>query len=215
VPVNPTRDLELPVPERREVEIVLPSTAARLLAALPESERAIWATALYAGLRSGELRALRWSAVDLSRNAIEVRESWDPKEGPVEPKTRRSRRRCRSRTFFESNYTVCGGTKWLRQTTRWSLPPDPRRHSSLSASTATPTALGHHAGIRERLRLHQARHTYASFMIAAGINAKALSSFMGHASITVTFDLYAHLMPGSEAEGAALLDAYLDGQSGE
>jgi len=66
---------------------------------------------------------------------------------------------------------------------------------------------------RERLRLHQARHTYASFMIAAGVNAKALSSFMGHSSITVTFDLYGHLMPGSEAEGAALLDAFLDGRS--
>jgi hypothetical protein len=36
---------------------------------------------------------------------------------------------------------------------------------------------------------------------------------MGHASITVTFDLYGHLMPGSEAEGAALLDAYLNGGS--
>jgi integrase len=71
----------------------------------------------------------------------------------------------------------------------------------------------HHAGIRDRLRLHQARHTYASFMIAAGVNAKALSSFMGHASITVTFDLYGHLMPGSETEGAALLDAYLNGHS--
>lgn len=48
---------------------------------------------------------------------------------------------------------------------------------------------------------------------AAGVNAKALSSFMGHSSITVTFDLYGHLMPGSEAEGAALLDAFLDGRS--
>ena len=47
-------------------------------------------------------------------------------------------------------------------------------------------------------------------MIAAGVNAKALSSFMGHASITVTFDLYGHLMPGTEAEGAALLDAFLE-----
>ncbi len=60
-----------------------------------------------------------------------------------------------------------------------------------------------------RLRLHQARHTYASFMIAAGVNAKALSSFMGHSSIKVTFDLYGHLMPGMEAEAAALLDSYL------
>jgi integrase len=65
-------------------------------------------------------------------------------------------------------------------------------------------------GLAERLRLHQARHTYASFMIAAGVNAKALSVFMGHSSIKVTFDLYGHLMPGTEAEAAALLDRFLD-----
>lgn len=46
-------------------------------------------------------------------------------------------------------------------------------------------------------------------MIAAGVNAKALSAFMGHSSIKVTFDLYGHLMPGTEAEAAALLDRYL------
>ena len=46
-------------------------------------------------------------------------------------------------------------------------------------------------------------------MIAAGVNAKALSSFMGHSSIKVTFDLYGHLMPGTEAEAAVLLDSYL------
>jgi len=66
------------------------------------------------------------------------------------------------------------------------------------------------AGLTDRLRLHQARHTYASFMIAAGVNAKALATFMGHSSIKVTFDLYGHLMPGTEAEAAALLDAFLD-----
>lgn len=60
-----------------------------------------------------------------------------------------------------------------------------------------------------RLRLHQARHIYASFMIAAGVNAKALSTFMGHCSIKVTFDLYGHLMPGAEAEAVARLDSYL------
>jgi integrase len=67
------------------------------------------------------------------------------------------------------------------------------------------------AGV-DRLRLHQARHAYASFMIAAGVNAKALSSFMGHSSIKVTFDLYGHLMPGTEAEAAAMLDTYLGSQ---
>jgi integrase len=46
-------------------------------------------------------------------------------------------------------------------------------------------------------------------MIAAGVNAKALASYMGHASVTITYDRYGHLMPGNEAEAAGLLDAYL------
>ncbi len=61
-----------------------------------------------------------------------------------------------------------------------------------------------------RITLHEARHTYASLMIAAGVNAKALSSYMGHANIAITLDRYGHLMPGNEAEAATLLDAYLD-----
>jgi hypothetical protein len=47
-------------------------------------------------------------------------------------------------------------------------------------------------------------------MIAAGVNAKSLQEFMGHASITITLDRYGHLMPGSEAEAAGLLGSYLD-----
>src|SRR5207245_9983868 len=58
--------------------------------------------------------------------------------------------------------------------------------------------------------LHECRHSYAAFMIAAGINAKALSSYMGHSSITVTLDRYGHLMPGSEREAALMLAAYLE-----
>ena len=49
-------------------------------------------------------------------------------------------------------------------------------------------------------------------MIAAGVNAKALSTFMGHANISITLDRYGHLMPGSEGEAAGLLDAYLDAE---
>jgi hypothetical protein len=44
-------------------------------------------------------------------------------------------------------------------------------------------------------------------MIAAGANAKALSTFMCHAKIGITLDRYGHLMPGSEAEAAGLLAA--------
>jgi integrase len=62
----------------------------------------------------------------------------------------------------------------------------------------------------EPIGLHEARHTAASVMIAAGINIKALSEFLGHASVMTTLDLYGHLLPGALAEAADRLDAYLD-----
>jgi integrase len=65
------------------------------------------------------------------------------------------------------------------------------------------------AGVRRRFAPHQLRHahghTFASLMIAAGVNAKALSTFMGHASVTMTLDRYGHLFRGSEEEAAGLL----------
>jgi hypothetical protein len=51
-------------------------------------------------------------------------------------------------------------------------------------------------------------------MIAAGVNPKALCTYMGHSSITVTLDRYGHLMPGAEAEAAGMLDRYLELASG-
>lgn len=210
VAANPTRDLELPAVVSTEVEIVAPGVAARLLDAVPEEDRVIWGAALYAGLRYGELRALRWGAVEVENGTLTVRESWDPKEGPIEPKTRRSRRavplprvlrallaeqRTRAGTVHDQRLVFGHGDD---------APFEAERLYRI-ADRAWRVA-----GIDERLRLHQARHTYASFMIAAGVNAKTLSTFMGHSSITVTFDLYGHLMPGSEAESAALLDAFLD-----
>jgi integrase len=198
------------MPQPNEVEIVAPDVASRLIATVPSEDRALWATALYAGLRYGELRALRWGAVDLSKGTISVRESWDPKAGSISPKTRTSRRatpmphalrqllleRRTLRSKDADDALVFAGTHGT-----------PFHAASLyrRADRAWQTA-----GLAERLRLHQARHTYASFMIAAGVNAKALSVFMGHSSIKVTFDLYGHLMPGAEAEAAALLDTFLD-----
>jgi len=41
------------------------------------------------------------------------------------------------------------------------------------------------------------------------VNAKALSSYMGHSTITVTLDRYGHLLPGNEREAAGLLDSWL------
>jgi integrase len=51
--------------------------------------------------------------------------------------------------------------------------------------------------------------TSHSLTIAAGVNAKALSVYIGHANIAITLDRYGHLMPDNEEEAASLLDTYL------
>jgi integrase len=61
----------------------------------------------------------------------------------------------------------------------------------------------------EPITLHEARHTCASLLIAAGVNAKALSEIMGHSTISMTFDTCGHLMPGALDEAAAVTNAYL------
>ena len=61
----------------------------------------------------------------------------------------------------------------------------------------------------EPVGLHDCRHSYAAFMIAAGVNPKALCRYMGHSSITVRLDRYGHLLPGNEHQAAQLLDSYL------
>jgi integrase len=92
VAVNPTTGVQLPAVRCRRERIASPTEAARLIAALPKQDRALWATATYAGLRSGELQALADELVDLDKNVIRVQWSWDPKAGRVAPKSRAGRR---------------------------------------------------------------------------------------------------------------------------
>jgi integrase len=59
------------------------------------------------------------------------------------------------------------------------------------------------------LTLHECRHTFASLLIDAGANPKAIQEFMGHSKIQTTFDTYGHLLPGSHDEVRLRMDTYL------
>ena len=70
---NPCVGLALPVDRGRRERVVAPIAATVMLATLNDRDRALWATAMYAGLRRGELMALRWSDVDFSARPVEGR----------------------------------------------------------------------------------------------------------------------------------------------
>lgn len=91
--LNPTLGLALPAVRASRERVAHPAEAQALLDALRPEDRPVWATALYAGLRRGELQGLRWCDIDFEAELIRVEQSWDAKEGPIEPKSRAGRRR--------------------------------------------------------------------------------------------------------------------------
>jgi len=206
VAVNPTTGLELPAVRGARERVASPEEAKRLLAAL-ERDRALWATAMFAGLRRGELRALTWDAIDFDRGVIRVVSSWDRKAGPVAPKSRAGRRTVPMpgalRVHLAEHRLQSGRANGLVFGRTAEAPFDPSTVVDRARKAWAKAGL-------TRIGLHECRHTFASLMIAAGVNAKALATYMGHASVTITFDLYGHLMPGNEQEAAGMLDALLD-----
>ncbi len=77
VAVNPTSGVEVPAVRGGRDRIASPQEARHLLDVLPVGDRPVWATAMYAGLRLGELQALRWENVDLDGGTIRVEQGWD------------------------------------------------------------------------------------------------------------------------------------------
>jgi integrase len=208
---NPCNGLQLPAVRGRRERYATAEEAEALIAALPAADRPIWATAMYGGLRRGELQALRAEDVDLANGVIRVEYGWEYRDGQIPLKSDAGRRKVPIsailRDFLTERMAECGysGSDRLFGFASPASPFDPSKLTK-RADKAWETA-----GL-ERITLHECRHSFASLMIAAGVNAKALQAFMGHANISITLDRYGHLMPGSEAEAAGLLDTYLAAQ---
>ena len=145
--------------------------------------------------------------MDFDRGVIRVISPEDRKAGPVAPKSRAGRRTVPTagalRVHLAEHRLQSGRADGLVFGRTPDAPFDPSTVVDRARKTWAKAGL-------TSIGLHECRHTFASLMIAAGVNAKALATYMGHASVTVTYDCYGHLMPGNESEAAALLDAYLE-----
>jgi integrase len=205
---NPAERIDLPAPTNgRPTRIASPADAAALVAAVSESDRALWATAFYAGLRRGELMALRCIDVDLGKSLIRVERSWDQEEGAIDPKSESSRRTVPLLAILRDHLdehllrTERGGEALVFGRT------DESPFAPMTVNKRATKAWK--AAKLERITLHHCRHTFASLLIDSGANPKAIQTFMGHSKIQTTFDTYGHLMPGSHDEVRARMDAYL------
>jgi integrase len=224
VAVNPTLDLGLPTSGTRD-RAATPAQAAELLAALAEPQRALWATAFYSGLRRGELRALRVGDVDLDHGTLRVERGWDVKEGPIAPKSEAGRRvvflldvlrplLAPLVAGYDPDALVFGSTpsaafepRNIDRKARRALKAENDKRTEKAAETEEEPTLVEWFG------LHEARHSFSTFMDHAGISETRADRYMGHSAPGVA-GRYRHLLPGQIVEDAQRIDAYLAGSAG-
>ena len=187
---------ERPTPGRREHRELTPEEVERLLAVAEQySYFSLVKTAIFSGLRLGELLGLTWADVDFEHGELHVWRQWTTGGGFSEPKTASS---IRNVVLAEDL------VQFLREhkaRSRFSTETD------FVFASKRGTALGHRnvcrafteitdkAGLggEPRFTFHSLRAVYAALMIERGITSTVLASQMGHADSGVTERKYVHL----------------------
>ena len=187
-----------------------------LKAALATPYHRLFYTALFTGMRQGELLGLTWRGVNLEQGYISVFQELFKRSGTCiikEVKTRNSRRRIalspslvqvlRSQRLEAEANAILLGRELGPDGLVFSYPDgralDPGTITHSFSKTLTEAGLPH-------IRFHDLRHTFATFMLGAGVNVKVVSEMLGHASTSFTMDTYAHVTPGMQESAAEQLD---------
>jgi integrase len=222
IPRNVADAVKPPQLHREEIKPLTPQQTKRLLEAVGGDRfEALYALAVTAGLRQGELLGLKWEDIDLDRSILQVRRTLSRTKGghPIfsTPKTAKGRRNVKltakaveaikdhhERQQKEQEELV---GLWQDHTivfpTRVGTPVS--RHN-LVARSFKP--LLKRAGLPD-IRFHDLRHTCATLMLAVGTNPKVVQETLGHANVSVTLDIYSHLLPNMQDEVAEKINELL------
>ena len=90
-------------------------------------------------------------------------------------------------------------------TTRSGKPVEPRTFREYFATIVKKTGL-------PRIRFHDLRHTHATLLLQQGVHPKIVSERLGHTSISMTLDIYSHVIPSMQKEAAEMFDQIIAGK---
>jgi len=202
------------IPSREEI--------ARIIAAAKGRARPFLVTAIFTGMRSSELRGLRWGDVDMEKRELHVRQRADRLNRIGNPKSASSRR-----TIPIGPMVVNTLREWKLACPKGSLDlvfPSHRGgiqyHGNIFMRQLRPVLEA--AGIGAKYGLHSFRHFFASWCANRKVDGgrelpmKMVQELLGHSSIVMTADVYGHLFPRADdsAELAAAESNLVLGQKG-
>mgnify|MGYP005814676043 FL=1 len=226
---NPARDLPRNVRPRQgrsgggDLRYWTPGQLGTFLTLARDSEPRFYPLArlaAYSGMRRGEVVGLRWADVDLDAGCLYVRQTMttaddlergtgtkvvtgQPKSGKgrrvdLDPETVTVLRSWRRRQA-EDRMVLTGA--WpghgLVFTREDGSPIHPDYASTVFDRLVRQSGLA-------RITFHGLRHTHATILLAKGLPVKVVSERLGHATVQITLDTYAHVMPGLQSQAVAV-----------
>lgn len=231
---NPMLAVRPPSPDRGEAAAIgecdLPRVASALLSAVRSGDG--WSDAdvpalgawlaLVTGMRVGEVCAVRRRDLSLSVPAVRVGGTVVEERGRAPWRrdlTKSGRPRTVSITRADADVLE---SVLRRQDASFANPSQSSALVSGDGCFVRPTHLsGAFRGIRDGLGLpksitfHGLRHTHATWCLASGVDPKTLSERLGHSDVSITLQIYAHVMPGRDAAAADAFGRAAMGRGGE
>lgn len=211
-----------PRPPKKAMRALTAEQANALLKASEDHRlAALVVLAVHTGMRKGELLGLRWCDVDMDEGAIHVQGSLQPIPGEglqvVEVKTEKSRRKIQlgqASVQALRRHRARQGEERLRRGNVWAdldlvftnevgRPIHPsnflqRDFRPLVAKAKLPP-----------MKFHDLRDTCATLLLVRGVHPKIVSEMLGHSDITVTLNIYSHVLPTMQQQAIDTLDDLL------
>ena len=222
VPRNAAAPVKPPSPRREEIRPLSREQARTFLQTVSEAGdrfEALYVVAVTAGLRQGELLGLKWEDLDLDRGVLQVRRTLsETRDGRVfeAPKSGKGRsirltqravsalrshrkaqleeRVARAGVWAENGLVFASeaGTPMLRR--------NMMRHYKIRLKRA---------GLGNSFRFHDLRHTCATLLLREGVHVKFVQELLGHSDVSLTLNIYSHVLPDMGDTAAGAMDAAL------
>ena len=179
-------------------------------------------TALYTGMRSGELRGLQWNDIDYKNNVITVQRSLHEEKGgtfridtpktdagirtiPITPQLKEVLKR--QRTFCDNVLIMHEKTDFVF--TVGDNKPMPVHKTRRELERIINKIHEDNKEFRDTLVLHELRHTFCTNCAMAGMPPKVLQKIMGHSDISQTLNCYTHIEELTKTEEMQKIAAFL------